>query len=52
MRIILDTNVLSVAIARKSSLYPIWQAFRNGDYDLLVTTDILDEYAEIIADDL
>ena len=52
MRIILDTNVLSVAIARKSSLYPIWQAFRNGNYDLLVTTDILDEYAGIIAGDL
>jgi putative PIN family toxin of toxin-antitoxin system len=52
MKIVLDTNVLSVAISRRSKFYPIWQAVRNGDFDLLVTTDMLDEYAEVIADDL
>ena len=52
MKIVLDTNVLSVAISRRSKFYPIWQAVRNGDFDLLVTTDMLDEYAEVLADDL
>jgi len=52
MRIVLDTNVLSVAISRRSKFYPIWQAVRNGDFDLLVTQDMLDEYAEVVADDL
>jgi putative PIN family toxin of toxin-antitoxin system len=52
MRIVLDTNVISVAISRRSRLYPIWQALRNGGYELLVTTEILKEYEEIISNDL
>lgn len=44
--------MLSVAISRRSKLYPIWQAVRSGDFELLVTTDILYEYSEVIADDL
>ncbi len=52
MRVVLDTNVLSVAISRRSRFYPIWQAARDGIYHLLVTTDILNEYEEIIGEDL
>ncbi len=52
MKIVLDTNVLSVAISRRSRFYPIWQAVRNGSIDLLVTTDILIEYEEVIGSDL
>ncbi|MBK6996688.1 MAG: putative toxin-antitoxin system toxin component, PIN family [Saprospiraceae bacterium] len=52
MRIVLDTNVLSVAISRRSKLYPIWLAVRNGDFEMLVTTDILFEYSEVLTDDL
>lgn len=52
MKIVLDTNVPSVAIARRSRFYPIWQAIRDGRFDLLVTTDILMEYEEIIGSDL
>jgi putative PIN family toxin of toxin-antitoxin system len=52
MKIVLDTNVLLAAISRRSKFYPIWQAIRNGDFDILVTTDILAEYSEIIAYEL
>jgi uncharacterized protein len=45
-RVVLDTNVLLVAISRKTEYYAIWQAFQNGEFELCVTTDILDEYAE------
>lgn len=48
MRIVLDTNVLAVAVSRRSRYYPIWQSLRQGEFDLLITTDILFEYDEII----
>ncbi len=52
MRIVLDTNVITVAISRRSKFYPIWQSLRNGDYELVATSDILAEYEEIIGGDL
>jgi len=52
VKIVMDTNVLSVAIARRSQFYPIWLSLRNGEFALLVTTDILEEYEEIIGGDL
>ncbi|MBI5916779.1 MAG: putative toxin-antitoxin system toxin component, PIN family [Bacteroidetes bacterium] len=52
MRIVLDTNVITVAISRRSKFYPIWQSLRNGDYELVTTSDILAEYEEIIGGDL
>ncbi len=52
MRIVLDTNVITVAISRRSKFYPIWQSLRNGDYELVATYDILAEYEEIIGGDL
>lgn len=48
MRVVLDTNVLAVAVSRRSRYYPIWQSLRQGEFDLLITTDILFEYDEII----
>lgn len=48
MTIVLDTNVLLACYSPKSRLYPIWQAFRQQQYTLCVTTDILNEYAEIL----
>lgn len=51
-KIVLDTNVLSVAISRRSRFYPVWQGLRDGLFELLVTTDILEEYEEIIGRDL
>ncbi|MFN0213875.1 MAG: putative toxin-antitoxin system toxin component, PIN family [Saprospiraceae bacterium] len=46
MKIVLDTNVLLVAIPFGTSYYPIFDAFLNGTFELYITTDILDEYAE------
>lgn len=48
MRVVLDTNVLAVAVSRRSRYYPIWQSLRQGEFDLLITTDILFEYDEVI----
>jgi predicted nucleic acid-binding protein len=46
MRVVLDTNVLLVSIPFGKPYYPIFNAFLNGAFELCVTTDILDEYAE------
>ncbi len=48
LRIVLDTNVLVASISRKSPFHWVWQSFLHGKYKLCVTTDILNEYAEII----
>jgi uncharacterized protein len=48
LRIVLDTNVLVASISRKSPFHWVWKSFINGEYQLCITTDILDEYAEII----
>jgi uncharacterized protein len=48
VKIVIDTNVLLVCISQKSSLHWIWQALVTQRFTLCVTTDILDEYAEII----
>jgi len=49
MTVVLDTNVLAVIISRRSRYYPIWQSLRQGNFDLLVTSDILLEYDEILS---
>ena len=48
-RIVLDTNCLIQSISRRSRYYPIWKGFVYGEYDLCVTTEILEEYDEIIS---
>ena len=48
-RIVLDTNCLLQAISRRSRFYPIWHEFVKGQYELCVTTEILDEYEEILS---
>jgi predicted nucleic acid-binding protein len=48
MKFVLDTNVLVVAISRKSPHYWIWQTLQEGLYEIAVTTEILAEYAEIL----
>lgn len=50
MKIVLDTNVLLVSISQRSRLHWVFDALLKGHYTLCVTTDILDEYAEIIED--
>jgi putative PIN family toxin of toxin-antitoxin system len=48
-KVVLDTNVLLVSISSKSKLHWVFQSLLKGEYTLCVTTDILAEYAEIIA---
>lgn len=48
MKIVLDTNVLLVSISPKSKFHWIFQNFLDEKFSLCVTTDILQEYEEII----
>lgn len=47
--IVLDTNCLLQIIARQSKNYFLWERFLNGDYSLYYTTEILEEYEEILS---
>nr|WP_293546388.1 putative toxin-antitoxin system toxin component, PIN family [Prevotella sp.] len=47
--IVLDTNCLLQIIARQSKNYFLWEGFLNGDYSLYYTTEILEEYEEILS---
>lgn len=49
MRVVVDTNVLWVSISRRSQSNWIFKAILEGTLTLCVTTDILEEYAEIIS---
>lgn len=46
--VVIDTNCLLQVIARKSPYRPIWDAFLNGAFDLCVSNEILDEYQEVL----
>lgn len=48
MQIVLDTNILLVAISKKSLYNSIWQAFINGKYKLIISEEIIHEYEEIL----
>jgi uncharacterized protein len=49
MKIVLDTNVLLQIISSRSPHHWLWNDIRQGKITLCVTTDILDEYHEMIA---
>lgn len=49
MKIILDTNVLLMALPSRSPYHKIIQAFNDRQYDLVITTPIFLEYEEILA---
>jgi uncharacterized protein len=46
MHIVLDTNVLLVALPVQSPFHPIFQAIRNEKISLFLSNDILTEYEE------
>ena len=46
--VVIDTNCLLQIIARKSPYRPIWNAYLAGKYQLCVSNEILDEYQEIL----
>lgn len=49
MNIVLDTNSLIMSIAPKSPYRSVWQAFLGGDYNLCISNEIMEEYAEVLA---
>jgi uncharacterized protein len=50
MKVVIDTNVMLSAIFRGSKNYWIRQALEREQITLCITTDLLDEYAEVFAD--
>ena len=52
MKVVLDTNVLFVSVSEFSGYYPIYRALKNREYELVVTTDIMLEYHEIVSDEM
>ena len=48
MKIVLDTNVLLVSVSSKSPYHWVYKALIDGQYNLYVTDEILNEYEEKI----
>jgi uncharacterized protein len=49
MRVVIDTNIMLVSVSDRSPYHLIFKSFVEGKYSLCVTTEILDEYAEILS---
>ncbi|GGD62295.1 hypothetical protein GCM10011514_28000 [Emticicia aquatilis] len=47
MRVVIDTNYFLAILPKKSIYRPIFDAFRQSKFELAVSSEILDEYAEI-----
>ena len=47
-KVVLDTNCLIASLSRRGQYFPVWKGLQAGEYILCVSTDILEEYAEII----
>ena len=47
-KIVLDTNCLIASLSRRGQYYPVWKGLQAGEFVLCVSTDILEEYAEVI----
>lgn len=48
LRVVLDTNVLLVSIARKSKYRLIFDSLLEGQFQAVISNEILTEYVEII----
>ncbi len=48
LRVVLDTNVLLISIARKSKYRPIFDSLLEGKFQAVISNEILSEYVEII----
>lgn len=47
--VVLDTNCLVQSISQRSYYYNVWKTFIEGRYILCVSSEILEEYEEVIA---
>lgn len=50
MRVVIDTNILLVSVSDRSPYHLIFKSFIEGKYSIYITTEILDEYAEILSE--
>lgn len=50
MRVVLNSNVLLVAIGIRSRYRPIWNAFVEGKFEIGLCQEILHEYQEVIGE--
>jgi uncharacterized protein len=48
MIVVLDANALLVSISKKSIYRPILDALINGEFELVLSNEILSEYVEIV----
>jgi uncharacterized protein len=48
MKVVIDTNILWVSISRRSTTHWLFEAILENKFTLCVTTEILNEYEEII----
>ena len=48
-KVVLDTNCLLISLPRISPYRNVWNSFLKGEFMLCVSTEILDEYHEIIS---
>jgi putative PIN family toxin of toxin-antitoxin system len=48
MKVVLDSNVLLVAIVKTNCYRPIWEAFVDGKFQLIVSDEVVYEYNEVI----
>ena len=48
MKIVLDTNCLLLIISKKGSFYSVFDRIKKGDIQLVVTSEIINEYEEIL----
>ncbi len=50
MRVVIDTNCFLAIIPKLSPFRPIFDSFRNTKFELVISTEILNEYSEIFAE--
>lgn len=48
MRVLLDTNIVLVITPYFSAYRWVYDALRDGYFELIISTEILDEYAELL----
>jgi putative PIN family toxin of toxin-antitoxin system len=50
LKLVIDTNVLITTINRRNPEFVIYQSFEQKDFNWIVSTEILTEYAEQLTD--
>ncbi|BAU55823.1 putative toxin-antitoxin system toxin component, PIN family [Mucilaginibacter gotjawali] len=50
MRVVIDTNCLIASIPPKGNYYWLYEAFRTGKFEWLISNEILTEYIEKLTD--